>query len=128
MVRPVSFNLNGKRVHVTVNDERMLRWVLRSDLGLTGTKLGSGEPPIVRMSAVIANAIHGDTGAPLFQFPVTQERLKSALNGWSATSRAAASRLAQGRIPLRSCRDLGFACARDDYRHDLLTGQGHPSV
>ncbi len=128
MVRPVSFNVSGKRVHPTVGDERMLLWVLRSDLGLTATKLGCGEPPIVRMSSVIANVIHGATGAPLCQFPATQERLESALNGWSATSRAAASRLAQGRSPLLSCRELGFAWAQNDYRHDLLTGQGHPSV
>ena len=43
MVRPVSFNLNGKPVSVTVDDDRMLLWVLRYDLGLTGTKFGCGE-------------------------------------------------------------------------------------
>jgi aerobic-type carbon monoxide dehydrogenase small subunit (CoxS/CutS family) len=35
--------LNGKPVSVTADDERMLLWVLRSDLGLTGTKFGCGE-------------------------------------------------------------------------------------
>jgi nicotinate dehydrogenase subunit A len=43
MVRPVSFTLNGEPVRVTTDDERMLLWVLRYDLGLTGTKYGCGE-------------------------------------------------------------------------------------
>jgi aerobic-type carbon monoxide dehydrogenase small subunit (CoxS/CutS family) len=30
-------------VRITVDDERMLLWVLRNDLGLTGTKYGCGE-------------------------------------------------------------------------------------
>lgn len=43
MERTVSFRLNGKATSVTADDERMLLWVLRSDLGLTGTKFGCGE-------------------------------------------------------------------------------------
>jgi nicotinate dehydrogenase subunit A len=43
MERTITFTLNGKPATVTVDDERMLLWVLRSDLGLTGTKLGCGE-------------------------------------------------------------------------------------
>ena len=43
MMRTVSFTLNGKPVQLTVDDERMLLWVLRYDLGLTGTKYGCGE-------------------------------------------------------------------------------------
>ncbi len=43
MERTVSFRLNGKAASVTADDERMLLWVLRSDLGLTGTKFGCGE-------------------------------------------------------------------------------------
>jgi carbon-monoxide dehydrogenase small subunit len=42
-MRTVSFTLNGKPVQLTVDDERMLLWVLRYDLGLTGTKYGCGE-------------------------------------------------------------------------------------
>jgi len=42
MQRTISFTLNGRPVRVTVNDERMLLWVLRYDLGLTGTKFGCG--------------------------------------------------------------------------------------
>ena len=43
MVETISFNLNDKPVRLTVDSERMLLWVLRSDLGLTGTKYGCGE-------------------------------------------------------------------------------------
>jgi len=43
MQRAISFTLNGKPARVTVDDERMLLWVLRDDLGLTGTKFGCGE-------------------------------------------------------------------------------------
>jgi len=43
MERTISFNLNGKPVSVRTDDGRMLLWVLRSDLGLTGTKFGCGE-------------------------------------------------------------------------------------
>jgi carbon-monoxide dehydrogenase small subunit len=42
MQRTISFRLNGKPASVHVDDERMLLWVLRSDLGLTGTKFGCG--------------------------------------------------------------------------------------
>ncbi len=43
MQRTISFTLNGKPTSVTVDDERMLLWVLRYDLGLTGAKFGCGE-------------------------------------------------------------------------------------
>ncbi|MBZ5614286.1 MAG: (2Fe-2S)-binding protein [Acidobacteriia bacterium] len=42
MRRSISFHLNGKPVELTVDDDRMLLWVLRYDLGLTGTKFGCG--------------------------------------------------------------------------------------
>ncbi|MGD1000644.1 MAG: (2Fe-2S)-binding protein [Candidatus Brocadiia bacterium] len=42
-MEPISFTLNGKPVTVTTDGERMLLWVLRGDLGLTGTKYGCGE-------------------------------------------------------------------------------------
>jgi aerobic-type carbon monoxide dehydrogenase small subunit (CoxS/CutS family) len=42
MERAISFTLNSKPTRVTVDDERMLLWVLRSDLGLTGAKFGCG--------------------------------------------------------------------------------------
>lgn len=43
MLQTISFTLNGKTVPVKVDDERMLLWVLRYELGLTGTKFGCGE-------------------------------------------------------------------------------------
>jgi aerobic-type carbon monoxide dehydrogenase small subunit (CoxS/CutS family) len=42
MPRPVSFTLNGKPVRLDTEDRRTLLWVLRGDLGLTGTKYGCG--------------------------------------------------------------------------------------
>jgi nicotinate dehydrogenase subunit B len=41
---------------------------------------GGGEPPIVCMGAVIANAIYDAIGVRLFQLPMTSERIKEALN------------------------------------------------
>ena len=41
-MRPVSFTLNGTPTRGTVDDGRLLLWVLRDDLGLTGTKFGCG--------------------------------------------------------------------------------------
>jgi len=43
MMKSVSFTLNGKPTEITVDQERMLLWVLRYDLGLTGVKFGCGE-------------------------------------------------------------------------------------
>lgn len=43
MNRTIRFTLNGKAVSLTADPERMLLWVLRTDLGLTGTKFGCGE-------------------------------------------------------------------------------------
>lgn len=39
----ISFKLNGKPVRLTVDGERTLLWVLRTDLGLTGPKFGCGQ-------------------------------------------------------------------------------------
>jgi aerobic-type carbon monoxide dehydrogenase small subunit (CoxS/CutS family) len=43
MRRAVAFAVNGRPVRLDTDDERPLLWVLRSDLGLTGTKYGCGE-------------------------------------------------------------------------------------
>ncbi|MGB2862036.1 MAG: (2Fe-2S)-binding protein [Sedimentisphaerales bacterium] len=42
MDQNISFKINGKTVSVTTDPNRMLLWVLRTDLGLTGTKYGCG--------------------------------------------------------------------------------------
>lgn len=43
MERQISFTLNGHATRVSVDDARMLLWVLRSDLGITGVKCGCAE-------------------------------------------------------------------------------------
>lgn len=43
MMETIQFTLNGKPATVTVDGNRKLLWVLRTDLGLTGTKYGCGE-------------------------------------------------------------------------------------
>lgn len=43
MIETVQFKLNGKAVRLSADSERMLLWVLRTDLGLTGTKFGCGQ-------------------------------------------------------------------------------------
>ena len=43
MADSISFKLNDKPVHLNVDGERLLLWVLRTDVGLTGTKFGCGE-------------------------------------------------------------------------------------
>ena len=43
MEKIISFRLNGKNVRITSSPERMLLWVLRSDLEHTGTKYSCGE-------------------------------------------------------------------------------------
>ncbi|UCF64412.1 MAG: (2Fe-2S)-binding protein [bacterium] len=39
----ITFNLNRKPVELNLDRDRILLWVLRTDLGLTGTKYGCGE-------------------------------------------------------------------------------------
>ena len=39
----IHFKLNGKSVALTGDENRMLLWVLRTDLALTGVKYGCGE-------------------------------------------------------------------------------------
>jgi len=41
--KTIGFRLNGKAVHLEVDPNRALLWVLRYDLGLTGAKYGCGE-------------------------------------------------------------------------------------
>ena len=42
MTDNISFKLNDKAVQIKVDTDRPLLWVLRTDLGLTGTKYGCG--------------------------------------------------------------------------------------
>ncbi len=43
MIETIDFQLNGKPARFTVDGERQLLWVLRTDLALTGTKYGCGK-------------------------------------------------------------------------------------
>ena len=42
MKETIQFKLNGKPVSLEVEGDRNLLWVLRTDLGMTGTKFGCG--------------------------------------------------------------------------------------
>lgn len=39
----IQFNLNGKQVNLEIEGDQTLLWVIRTELGLTGTKYGCGE-------------------------------------------------------------------------------------
>jgi aerobic-type carbon monoxide dehydrogenase small subunit (CoxS/CutS family) len=43
MNESISFKLNGKSVSVNTDGQRAFLWVLRTDLGMTGTKYGCGK-------------------------------------------------------------------------------------
>jgi len=43
MKKKIRFTLNDRATEVTVEEGRMLLWVLRTELGMTGTKFGCGE-------------------------------------------------------------------------------------
>ena len=59
-------------------------WLPKIDTVLIDNKdfppQGCGEPAIVCMGAVIANAIYDAVGARLHQLPMTPERVREALN------------------------------------------------
>lgn len=55
MQRTISFTLNGQATRITVDDARMLLWVLRCDLGLTGAKYGCGEALCGACTVVVDN-------------------------------------------------------------------------
>ena len=55
MQKNIKFKLNNKSVSITVDDERMLLWVLRTDLGLIGTKYGCGEGFCGACTALVNN-------------------------------------------------------------------------
>ncbi len=54
---------------------------------------GGGEPAIVSVGAAIANAIYDATGARLFQFPMTPERVRAAIETPQSVVEAGSPRL-----------------------------------
>jgi aerobic-type carbon monoxide dehydrogenase small subunit (CoxS/CutS family) len=63
----VQFKLNGSPVSLDTDDERMLLWVLRTDLGLTGTKYGCGEGICGACAVVIDGEARRSCLTPLSQ-------------------------------------------------------------
>jgi aerobic-type carbon monoxide dehydrogenase small subunit (CoxS/CutS family) len=55
MNETISFTLNGKEVTVTTEGRRPLLWVLRTDLGITGTKYGCGEGVCGACTVIMGN-------------------------------------------------------------------------
>ncbi len=74
MVQTVKFVLNGKPVEVSADGERMLLWILRGDLGLTGTKFGCGEGFCGACTVLIDNA-----PVRSCQYPLAEVEGKSVL-------------------------------------------------
>jgi len=58
-------------------------WVPKIETVLLGTDpakpLGGGEPAIICVGAVVANAVHDAIGVRLLQMPLTKQRVKAAL-------------------------------------------------
>jgi aerobic-type carbon monoxide dehydrogenase small subunit (CoxS/CutS family) len=65
MNQTIQFTLNGKSVSLSVDGERKLLWVLRTELGLTGTKFGCGEGFCGACTVLIDGA-----AIPSCQYPV----------------------------------------------------------
>jgi aerobic-type carbon monoxide dehydrogenase small subunit (CoxS/CutS family) len=55
MVNTIHFKLNGNEIRLNVSPDRMLLWVLRSDLGLTGTKHTCGEGLCAACTVLVNN-------------------------------------------------------------------------
>ena len=71
MKEAINFRLNGKPTSLEVEGDRMLLWVLRTDLGLTGTKFGCGESVCGACTVVV-----GKEAVRSCQFPVRDVRGK----------------------------------------------------
>ncbi|PKL82686.1 MAG: ferredoxin [Ignavibacteriae bacterium HGW-Ignavibacteriae-3] len=58
----IEFKLNDKAVKLNTDGERMLLWVLRTDLGLLGTKYGCGEGFCGSCTVIINNKAERSCG------------------------------------------------------------------
>ena len=66
-MRVVAFTLNGKATRLTVDEDRMLLWVLRDDLGLTGTKFGCGQALCGACTVLVDNEAVRSCATPVGQ-------------------------------------------------------------
>ncbi len=71
MKETIDFKLNGKPTRLEVEGDRMLLWVLRTDLELTGTKFGCGESLCGACTVIV-----GKEAVRSCQFPVREVRGK----------------------------------------------------
>jgi aerobic-type carbon monoxide dehydrogenase small subunit (CoxS/CutS family) len=74
MKETIQFRLNGKTTRLEVEGDRMLLWVLRTDLGLTGTKFGCGENHCGACTVIV-----GQEAVRSCNLPVRQVNGKSVL-------------------------------------------------
>jgi aerobic carbon-monoxide dehydrogenase small subunit len=65
MEETLEFNLNGKAITFTGDIKRKLLWVLRTDLGLTGTKYGCGESFCGACTVLVENEAVRSCQAPV---------------------------------------------------------------
>ena len=65
MAKTIRFTLNGEPVSVTTEADRMLLWVLRTELGLTGTKFGCGEGFCGSCSVVVDGRVERSCQLPM---------------------------------------------------------------
>jgi hypothetical protein len=101
MKNTIRFTVNGRPTTLQVDEDRMLLWILRTELGLTGTKYGcgeglcgsctvlidaqdsppqgGGEPAIIGIGAMIANGIFDAVGARVLRMPMTPARVRRAV-------------------------------------------------
>ena len=74
MKETISFKLNGKHTRLQVEGDRTLLWVLRTDLGLTGTKYGCGQSLCGACTVVI-----GKEAVRSCQLPIREVRGKEVI-------------------------------------------------
>lgn len=67
MADNISFTLNGKPVSLAVDKNRMLLWVLRTELELTGTKFGCGKGFCGACTVVVGDSAHRSCQLPMSQ-------------------------------------------------------------
>ena len=85
MLSPKRFISKTEQSWIRISDTYEIprfSWVPKIETGLVESKAasqGGGEPAIIVLGAVIANAIYDATGVRVLQLPMTPERIKEAL-------------------------------------------------